>query len=84
MLGIWILVRVDPDLIGQIRILERTSAVYSPIGLRVVANAAGSENLDFTSMDALYSVGCSFKTVGRKKVSANLSLGLNLCSIDPS
>jgi hypothetical protein len=44
MLGIRIPVQLDPDLIGQIRILERTMTVGSQL-------ESESENPDFISMD---------------------------------
>jgi hypothetical protein len=59
------------------------------MGLRVVPKSAGSENLDFTYLDALHSLGPSFKTADFQteksvRMFANLSLGLNYCSIGPS
>jgi hypothetical protein len=52
---------VTPDLFGQILSLERTFAVRSPnlkarsqSGIRVITKSAGSEQPEFTSMDALF------------------------------
>jgi hypothetical protein len=43
-------VRLDPDLIGQIRMFERIMAVHSQLDF---VKSTGSENSDFISMDAL-------------------------------
>jgi hypothetical protein len=51
-----VLVRLDPDLFGQIRILERAIAVpglifhhRSQTGIRVIAKSAGSDDTDFNN-----------------------------------
>jgi hypothetical protein len=60
LLGIMIQIRLDPDLFGHIRILERARAVRglifqprSQIGIRDKVTLAGSQTPVFTSMDAL-------------------------------
>jgi hypothetical protein len=60
-------VRLDPDLFGQIRMLEKAMGSYQSIGLRVIAKSSGSENTDFWM---LYSMDYRFSN--RKNCSRTL------------
>jgi hypothetical protein len=93
MLGIRIPVCLDPDLIGQIQILEKKNDGSSQsIGLQVLAKSLRSVNLDFTATQWIFSFTtadfqteksvCAFSN--RKKVFLTLSLGFNYCCIGPS
>jgi hypothetical protein len=60
MLGIWILIRLDLDVFGQIRIIEKAVAVCGLIFQPPQSNwnasysiSAGFDNTDFTSSDVL-------------------------------
>jgi hypothetical protein len=68
---------MDPSPIGSLKELTSSQAIR----LQVVAKSTGSEDPDFKPMDH------SFKTTNfsnEKNVFANLSLGLNYCTIGPS
>jgi hypothetical protein len=67
-LGIRKLIRLDPDLFGQIRILERAMAVHglifhtrSQIGIRVIANLPDLKTL-ILHLQMRYSTDHSFET----------------------
>jgi hypothetical protein len=79
MVVIWIPVRLNPDLLKQIRILERTwqfmLCTFS-LAVRVVAKSPGSENHEFVHLWMRYFMDRSFTVkrprFKRKNVFANL------------